>query len=154
MPSIVQKVHVHNTEKHLAITPTMNAIRSTWSADIWVGGIPKSFVTNCLKSCQPCQGSKWWDEVVTVPLKDLNATLDALCVKHIVRRKISRRVNYKHHLVRYYCCHRSGNKDRAHRRTRDGQTLEDKNSRRDRLSRLQNCTFQMKVVEPWMVQDS
>ena len=152
--SIVQKAHIHTSGKHLLVTPTKIAIRSQWSTDVWVGGIPKSFIENCLQSCQLCQGLKWWNEIVTIPQEDLNATLDALCVKHIVRIKISRRVNYKQHSVRYYCCHRGGNKDRAHRKKNDGHTLVDKNSRRDRMSRLCNCTFEMKVVEHRIVDES
>ena len=91
---------------------------------------------------------KIWDEVVTVPLEDLSATLDALCTKHIVlRRRLGCRV-WKTKTVTYYRCHRGGNKKRPHRKGGDVKPIDQKESRRDRTSRLCDCEFQMKVVEP------
>lgn len=152
--SIVEKAHVDIGGKHLLVTPTINAIRAHWSTDIHVGGIHTSFIQSCLQSCQKCQGSKWWDQILTIPHEDLVATLDALCLQHIVLRRRSKCIMFKRHTVTFYRCHRGGNKNRAHRKKVDAQPLQDRNSRRERKSRLCNCCFQIKIVEPRAVQES
>jgi hypothetical protein len=87
------------------------------------------------------------DEVIMVPLKDLSATLDALCTKHIVlRRRYKCRV-WKMKTVTYYRRHRSGSKKRSHRKRSDVKPIDQKDSRRNRTSRLCDCEFQIKIVE-------
>jgi hypothetical protein len=152
--SIVEHAHVDIGGKHVLLTPTINAIRTQWSTDIHVGGIHTSFIQNCLQFCQKCQGSKWWDQILTIPHEDLNTTLDALCLQHIVLRRRSKRIMFKRHIVTIYCCHRGGNKDRAHRKRFDVESMQDKNSRRERKSRLCNCCFQIKIVEPRTTHES
>ncbi|KAG0571689.1 hypothetical protein KC19_VG034400, partial [Ceratodon purpureus] len=86
-PSIVHGGHIDKNEKHLSLSMTLNAIRTQWSTDIYVGGIQSSFIQHCMNSCEVCQEKKLWDEVVKVPLENLSATLDALCTKYIVLRR-------------------------------------------------------------------
>ena len=85
--SIVHNGHVDKNGKHLSISSTTNGIRTQWSTDINVGGMNSLFIQDCVNSCEVCQEKEIWDKVVTVPLEDLNASLDALCTKHIVLRK-------------------------------------------------------------------
>lgn len=146
--SIVHRGHVDENGKHRSFSLTKDTIRTQWSTDLKVGGIHASFIQNCINSCEVCQEKKIWDEVVIVPLEDLSVTLDSICTKHIVlRRRFKRRI-WQNKTVTYYHCHRGGSKSRAHRKTIDGKPKEEKNSRRDRTSRLCNCEFQIKVVEP------
>jgi hypothetical protein len=146
--SMVHKGHVDKNGKHLSISSTTNGIRTQWSTDINVGGINSSFIQDCVNSCEVCQEKKMWDEVVTVPLEDLNASFDELCTKHIVlRRRYKCRV-WKTKTVTYYRCHRGGNKERPYRKMSDMKPIDQRKSRRDRTSRLCDCEFQIKVVEP------
>lgn len=101
-----------------------------------------------MNSCEECQEKKIWDELVCVPLEDLSSTLDAICTKHVVLKRRCKRRVWKKKTVTYYRCHRGGSKNRAHRKTVDEKMKNEKESRRDRTSRLCNCEFQIKVVEP------
>jgi hypothetical protein len=81
-------------------------------------------------------------------LEDLNASLDALCTKYIVlRRRYKCRV-WKTKTVTHYRFHHGGNKERHHRKWGDVKVMHQKESRRDMTSRLCDCEFQIKVVEP------
>lgn len=64
-----------------------------------------------------------------------------LCRLHQTRR-------YENHIVKYYPCHRGGNKTHPHTKNSAPRVVEDKNSRLDKKSRLCNCSFQLKTVEP------
>jgi hypothetical protein len=86
--SIVEKSHVDTTGKHLPLSSTLVAIREDRSTDNRVGGIHTSYVENCFHSCDICKQTKFWDEVHKVPHQLLNATLDEICTKYVVLRKV------------------------------------------------------------------
>jgi hypothetical protein len=146
--SIVQTAHVNVEGKHLSLTATLNAIRTKWSTDIRVGGIHTLYISKCIDSCSSCEHSKLWNEVHTVSLDALDVTLDAVCAKHMVLRRLRQTRRYENHIVKYYRCHRGGNKTRPHTKNSATRVVEDKNSRLDRKSRLCNCSFQLKTIEP------
>ena len=50
--------------------------------------------------------------------------------------------------VTHYRCHRVENKKRPHRKWSYVKPINQRDSRRDRTSRLYDCEFQIKVVEP------
>ncbi|KAG0572651.1 hypothetical protein KC19_VG113700 [Ceratodon purpureus] len=147
-PSIVHRGHIDKNGKHLSFSMTLNAIRTQWSTDIYVGEIQSSFIQHCMNSCEVCQEKKLWDEVVKVPLENLSATLDALCTKYIVLRWRVKCHVWKTKTSTLYRCHHGHNKNRPHRRTVDVKPMDDKGSRRNRTSRLCGFKFQMKVEEP------
>jgi len=95
-----------------------------------------------------CQEKTIRDEVVMVPLEDLSATLDALCTKHIVLRRRYKCRIWKTKPMIYYRCHRGGNKKHAYRKGDDLKPIDQKDFRRDKTSKLCDCEFQIKVVEP------
>ena len=56
---------------------------------------------------------------------------------------------WKIKMVIYYYYHRGRNKERLHRKKSDVKPIDQRESRRDRTSRLCDCKFQIKVlVEP------
>ena len=65
----------------------------------------------------------------------------------MLRRRYKCRV-WKTKTVTYFRCHRGGNKERSHRKGSDVKPIDRRKSRRDRNSRLCDCEFQIKVVEP------
>jgi hypothetical protein len=90
-----------------------------------------------------------WDEVHKVPHQLLNATLDEICTKYVVlRRVLYSPYQWKNHIVTYYHCHRGGNKHRLHRKQSYIKPLESKDTRQDRKSRLCSCSFRVKKIEP------
>jgi hypothetical protein len=149
--TIVLNGHIDNNRKHLSQTLTLYAIRDQWSTDIYVGGIPAVYIRDCISSCEGCKKHNIWDETHNVSLEFLDESLDSLCKEHRVLRRRYKRRMYKNHIVTLYRCHRSGNKERAHRKTTDITTIKEKDGRRERTSRLCNCEFQLKVVEPKLV---
>jgi hypothetical protein len=46
-----------------------------------------------------------------------SVTLDQICTKYMVLRKLRRSYKCKGQILKYYHCHRSGNKKRHHRKT-------------------------------------
>ena len=132
----------------MPITPTLNAIRAKWSTDIRVGGIHSSYVKNCLHACDMCEDSTFWNESIEVSYDDFVVTFDEVCIKHRVLRKLRKTNKTKNHIVEYYHCHRSGNKTRPHRSGLFTRLVEDRNSQLDRKSRLCNCSFRLKTIEP------
>ncbi|XP_024400655.1 uncharacterized protein [Physcomitrium patens] len=146
--SIVENAHVDVTGKHLPLTPTLNAIHAKWSTDIRVGGIHASYVRNCLHTCCTCEDSTFWNENLVVSLDAFGATLDEICINHKVLRRLRNTKRTKSHIVKYYRCHRGGNKTRPHRKGSFIRVMENKNSQQDRKSRLCNCSSQLKTMEP------
>ena len=116
-----------------------------------MGGIPAAYIRNCVSSCEGCKNYSIWDETHNVLLEFLNEILDSFCREHCVFRRRYKRRMYKNNIVTMYRCHKSGNKVRAHRKTTDIKALKENDSRRERISRLSNCEFQLKVVEPKLV---
>lgn len=106
-----------------------------------MGGIQTAFIQNCMNSSDVCQENKMWYEVVKVPLEDLSATIDALCTKYIVLRRHWRCRVGKTKTVTYSRCHRGHNKNRPYSRTVDVKPMDDKGSRRNKISRLCSCEF-------------
>ena len=115
-PFIVQKCHVNVDGKHLPLTSTLNDIRKKWSTDIRVGGIHSSYVGKCLRSCAICDHVKLWDEVYNIHQHLLDVTLDKICTKYMVFRKLRRSYKCEGQIVKYYHRHRSGSKKRPHRK--------------------------------------
>jgi hypothetical protein len=147
--SIVEKSHVDATGKHLPLPSTLATIREDWTTDNRVGGIHTSYVENCFHSCDICKQAKLWDEVHKVPHQFLNATLDEICMKYVVLRRVfCSPYRIKSHVVTYYCCHRGGKKHCRHRKQSYVKPLESKDTRQDRKSKLYNCSFQVKTIEP------
>ena len=146
-PFIVQKCHVNVDGKHLLLTSTLNEIRKKWSTNIRVGGIHSSYVEKCLRSCAICDNVKLWDEVYNIPHHLLDVTLDKICTKYMVFRKLRRSYKCKGQIVKYYHCHRSGSKKRHHRKSSFISLSQEKDANQDMKSRLCGCSFQLKTVE-------
>lgn len=110
---------------------TLNAIRGQWSTGIYVGGIPTTYIRNCVNSCDGCKNYSIWNETHNVLLEHLKETFDSLCRKHhVLRRRYKRRL-YKNNIVTLYCCHRSGSKTQAHRKTTYVKAFKDKYGKRE-----------------------
>ena len=65
----------------------------------------------------------------------------------MVLRKLRRSYKCKGQIVKYYHCHRSGNKRRRHRKTSFSRPSQEKDANQDRKFRFCSCSFQMKTVE-------
>jgi hypothetical protein len=114
-----------------------------------IGGIYTSYIENCFHSCNICKQAKLWNEVHRVLHQLLNATLDEICIKYVVLQTVFYSLFWwKSHIVPYYRCDRGGNKHCHHRKQTDVKPLESKDTRQDRKSRLCNCSFQVKMIEP------
>ena len=144
----MQNSHVDSTDKHLLLTSTFNAVRVKWSTNIKVGGMHALFIETCLQSYHTCQDAKWWDEVYQVSLEHLCVILDAIFTKYIILQRHLKIHEYKSQVVAYYRYHRGGNKIWPHWKTRSVKLSDGKGSRRERRSRLYDCDFQVKMVEP------
>ena len=92
-------------------------IRKKWTTDIRVGGIHSSYVEKCIRSCATCDNVKLWDEVHTNPHHLLDVTLDQIHTKYMVIRKLRRSYECKDQIMKYYYCHRSGNKKHPYIKT-------------------------------------
>ena len=112
-----------------------------------MGGIQSSYVKKCLRSCATCDNDKLWDEVHNIFHHLLNVTLDQICIKYMVLRKLRRNYKCKGQIVKYYHCHRSENKRHPHRKTSFSRPSQEKDANQDKKSRLCNCFFQIKTIE-------
>lgn len=110
-PSIVQEYHVNIDNKHLSSTSTLNVIRKKWTTDNMVGGIHRSHVEKYLCSCTTCDNFKLQIEAHNIHHHLLDITLDQICTKYIVLRKLRRNYKCKDQIVKYYHCHRNGTKN-------------------------------------------
>ena len=107
--SIVKQAHCYVSGKHSSLKSTVHFIREQWSTDVRVGGIPHSFIERCIQSCATCSGlGPFWDEVVKVPLEQLQDTLNNICAKHIVVLRVRSKRQTTSSIVTYYYCHRGG----------------------------------------------
>ena len=107
--SIVKQAHCYVSGKHSSLKSTVYSIREQWSTDVRVDGIPYSFIERCIQSCESCSGlGPFWDEVVKVPLEKLQDTLNNICAKHTVVRRVKSKRQTTSTLVTYYNCHRGG----------------------------------------------
>ena len=107
--SIVKQTHCYVSGKHSSLKSTVHSIREQWSTDVRVGGIPHSFIKRCIQSCATCSGLEpFWDEVVKVPLEQLQDTLNNICAKHIIVFRVKSKRQTRSSLVIYYYCHRGG----------------------------------------------
>ena len=88
-----------------------------WSTNIRVGRIHSSYVEKCLRSCAICDNVKLWDEVYNISHHLLDVTLDKICTKYMVFRKLRRSYKCKDQIVKYYHCHRNRNKKCPHKKT-------------------------------------
>ena len=111
-----------------------------------VGGIHRSHVEKYLCSCATCDNFKLWIEVHNIHHHLLDITLDQMCTKYIVLRKLRRNYKYKDQIVKYYHCHRNGNKKHPHRKIYFIRPSK-KNINQDRKFRLCSYYFQIKTVE-------
>ena len=123
-------------------------IRKKWTTDIRVGRIQSSYVEKRLRSCAIYDNDKLWDEIHNISHHLLNVTLDQICIKYMVLRKLRRTYKFKGQIVKYYHCHWSENKKRPHKKRSFSRPSQEKNANQDRKSKLYSCHFQMKTVEP------
>ena len=83
-----------------------------------------------------------------VPIEELDVTLDKLCESHLVLRPWVRTYQSKTHVVKYYRCHRGGKIRTSTKPKVKRCTSSITQERRERMSRLCNCTFQIRTIEP------
>jgi hypothetical protein len=133
--------------KHLTFFTILPKIRKNWSLDTRVGGISSTYIEKCLQSCK-CLNAQLWDEGHNVPIEELDVTLDKLCESHLVLRRWVRTYQGKSHVLKYYRCHRGGKKKKSIKPKMKVCTSNIIQERRERRSRLCNCSFQIRTMEP------
>ena len=107
--SIVKQAHCYVSGKHSFLKSTVHFIREQWSTDVSVARIPYFFIKRCIQSCGTCSDlGPFWDEVVKVSLEKLQDTLNNICAKHIVVRRVKSKRQTTSTLVTYYYCHSGG----------------------------------------------
>ena len=142
---IVKKPHCYVSGKYFSLKFTVQFIREQWSTDVRVSGIPFHFIKRCIQSCATCSGiGPFWDEVVKVPLEKLQDTLNNICAKHIVVRRIRSKRETTFTLVTYYYCHRGGKQ----KIRRDKEKMN--STRREKKSYKCDCEFLLKTMVPSM----
>ena len=83
-----------------------------------------------------------------VPIKKLDVTLDKLCESHFVLRRWIRTYQGKYHVLKHYRCHRGGKRRESTKPKVTRCTSSITQKRREKMSRLCNCTFQIRTMEP------
>lgn len=150
--SLVQTHHIDKYGKHLALRPTIDSIRRTWSTDVIFGGISKAYIEVCIKSCTTCQPKQVWDEVHSINPELLSHTLDQICEKYIVSRRVFVVKTTRFHKITFFRCHRGG-KRRSNKKNTDKISLGSE-CRRERKSMKRGCQFLLKTKEPLDVDSS
>ena len=99
----------------------MHSIREQWFTNVRVDGIPYYFIEQCVQSYNTiCNALRpFWDEVVKVPLEKLQDTLNNICAKHIVIRRVKSKRQTTSTLVTDYYCHRGWESKNSKRERRN-----------------------------------